>query len=304
MPTDRHIPGSFLSSSSTSRPVGHDGNGREAVARARIEAVSLLDADPDLGANIPPSEQALAHQLALAPVLRLEGPEWDPASLPAAACDSGCLGLLLLDGVLVRRVSVASQSSCELLGSGDMLRPWDEDDLGPLPVRVEWLVLGRARVAVLDRRFALRVARWPALYGQLLQRATAGPRRLAITQAVTHMTRSHARLLLVFWLLAERWGRVVPDGVVIDLPLTHQLLAALVGNRRPSVTLALQRLAADRLLVRQTPRRWLLTTRAIERLRDPDGLAVLGDTHPAAGPDDIDDVESGAPELAELPAVA
>ena len=43
----------------------------------------------------------------------------------------------------------------------------------------------------------------------------------------------------MLWHLAERWGRVHPDGVVIPLPLNHQRLADLVGAHRPSVTTAM-----------------------------------------------------------------
>jgi len=53
-----------------------------------------------------------------------------------------------------------------------------------------------------------------------------------------------------FWHLAERWGRVGRDGVTITLPLTHELLAKLVGAARPSVTTALGDLAARGLLTR------------------------------------------------------
>ena len=47
----------------------------------------------------------------------------------------------------------------------------------------------------------------------------------------------------MFGLLADRWGRVTPDGIVVDLALTHELIGHLVGGRRPTVTLALAELA-------------------------------------------------------------
>jgi CRP-like cAMP-binding protein len=59
-----------------------------------------------------------------------------------------------------------------------------------------------------------------------------------------------ARLLVQFWQLAERWGRVDRDGIAVTLPLTHELLAKLVGAARPSVTTALGRLAEGGLLLR------------------------------------------------------
>jgi CRP-like cAMP-binding protein len=66
------------------------------------------------------------------------------------------------------------------------------------------------------------------------------------------------RLLVVMWFLAERWGRVRPEGVVLPLKLTHQLLAALVGAKRPSVTTALGELTTAGLLERRDDGSWLL----------------------------------------------
>jgi DNA-binding IclR family transcriptional regulator len=67
--------------------------------------------------------------------------------------------------------------------------------------------------------------------------------------------------------------------VRVTLPLTHETLAMLVGSRRPTVTIALQRLARAGLLTREHNHRWLLTTRAIELLAHPESLAVLEDEH-------------------------
>jgi hypothetical protein len=57
---------------------------------------------------------------------------------------------------------------------------------------------------------------------------------------------------------------VTPDGVVLRLPLTHQLLGRLIGARRPSVTSALQRLDRERLAVRTDDGGWLLRGRPDE----------------------------------------
>jgi CRP/FNR family transcriptional regulator, cyclic AMP receptor protein len=66
-------------------------------------------------------------------------------------------------------------------------------------------------------------------------------RELAI--AIALEPRVERRLLLKLRQLAERWGRVTPDGVRLDLRLTHQELANMVGAVRESVTIALGRLA-------------------------------------------------------------
>jgi CRP-like cAMP-binding protein len=62
---------------------------------------------------------------------------------------------------------------------------------------------------------------------------------------------------MLFWDLADRYGRVHPDGVHLDLPLTHEALSHLAGARRPSVSGALTRLAAAGHLERDG-RRWVL----------------------------------------------
>jgi CRP-like cAMP-binding protein len=66
------------------------------------------------------------------------------------------------------------------------------------------------------------------------------------------------RLILLFGLLGERWGRVTPDGILLDLPLTHGLLATLCGARRPSITLALHVLQDDDVITRAGHGGWLL----------------------------------------------
>jgi CRP-like cAMP-binding protein len=66
------------------------------------------------------------------------------------------------------------------------------------------------------------------------------------------------RLQLVLWELADRYGHVHPDGVHIDLPLTHELIAHLAGAQRPSVSTSMSRLS-DQGLVRRTQAGFLLT---------------------------------------------
>lgn len=233
---------------------------------SRPEALYLFDADPDLARDIPAGEYEEARRRAVARIVEIDGPRWDPAAL-AAQVAPGWRGLYLADGLLVRRVAVAQRVSCELLGPGDIFRPWDEDgDHEPLAVTVDWLVLRPTRVGVLDAPFALRVARWPSINAAMMARVAARARHLAIAAAVTHLPRTYARILLMFSLLAERWGTVTLDGIVIRLPLTHEVLGMVVGSHRPTVTIALQRLGREGLIIRQASDRWLLTGKALERL--------------------------------------
>jgi DNA-binding transcriptional ArsR family regulator len=239
------------------------------------QTVAILEADPDLGAGLPDHELEAAKRRTMAAVIEVRPPEWDPSPIREQA-EPGWLGLFVIDGLMIRRVTVGKRAACELFGPGDLIRPWDADgEYEPLPINVDWLVLKPARLAVLDTAFVLRTARWPSINSGLVSRAVQRARYLAITQAMTHLPRAHPRVLILFLLLAERWGTVGPDGVRVSLPLTHEVLGMLIGAQRPTVTIALQRLARAGLLVRERPDRWLLTNHAIERLGHPESLAML-----------------------------
>ena len=84
----------------------------------------------------------------------------------------------------------------------------------------------------------------PALAANLVRVLSAqiADRELAV--AIALEPRVERRLLLKLRQLAERWGRVTPDGIRLDLRLTHQELANMVGAVRESVTIALGRLAS------------------------------------------------------------
>ena len=239
--------------------------------------VALLDADPDLGIGVPLDEAEMARSRAVAAVLELEPPNWDTAELTARS-EPGWLGLFVLDGLLIRRVEVGKRSACELFGPTDLIRPWDTDgEYDPLPISVNWVVLKRTRLAVLDTGFVLRIARWPTITSRIVSRVAQRARYLTLTQAVTHLPRAYVRLLILFWLLAERWGKVSTDGVYVTLPLTHEVLAMLIGAHRPTVTIALQRLTRAGFLIRERSDRWLLTNNAIEALEHPESMGLVVD---------------------------
>jgi CRP/FNR family transcriptional regulator, cyclic AMP receptor protein len=247
-------------------------------------SVVLLDVDPDLGEGLDPTQLRVARQRSAVPVIDVEPPRWDTTSICARA-EEGWLGLWLVDGLLIRRVSVGTRLAGELFGPGDLVRPWDVDgDYDPVPIRVDWSVVKTTRLAILDTGFMLRMAPWPVITSRLVSRIAHRARYLALSQAVTHLPRAYARLLVLFWLLAERWGRVTADGVYVTLPLTHEVLAMLIGAHRPTVTIALQRLTRLGLLIRERSDRWLLTSRGIASLTDTETLGpVRPQTHSATG---------------------
>jgi CRP/FNR family cyclic AMP-dependent transcriptional regulator len=239
------------------------------------QTVSLLDADPDLAAGVPADDLEAARRRAVAGVVEVGPPEWDPRAVSAMA-EPGWLGLFVIDGLMIRRVTVGRRAACELFGPSDLLRPWDADgEYEPLPINIDWLVLKTVRLAVLDAAFVLRTAPWPSINSGIVSRVVQRARYLSLTEAVMHLPRAHPRLLILFLLLAERWGKVGPDGVRVSLPLTHEVLGMLIGAQRPTVTIALQRLARAGLLKRERTDCWLLTNAAMERLRHPERLALI-----------------------------
>src|SRR4030095_1419615 len=107
--------------------------------------------------------------------------------------------------------------SAELLGPGELLRPWQTPSSSSLlPVDVLWSGLSPSSFAVLDRRFAGELARWPEITACLFDRLSERSLRLATTQAISQLTRVDRRLKALFWHLAERWGRVSGDGGIGD----------------------------------------------------------------------------------------
>jgi CRP/FNR family transcriptional regulator, cyclic AMP receptor protein len=82
---------------------------------------------------------------------------------------------------------------------------------------------------------------------------------MSIHEALLQLSPVETRLLILFWHLAERWGRVTPHGIVVSLALSHQVLGQLVGCRRASVTTALKEIARTGHAVRRPDGSWLLT---------------------------------------------
>ena len=169
--------------------------------------------------------------------------DWDPA---ARYREPDGFGLFLLSGFMVRRVDRAGRFGAELLGPGDLLRPWQTvGAFATRPFEPTWSVVAPAELALLDAAFARRAAPYPAVAVQFVDRAMLRSRHLAVALAIVQQPRIDHRLHWLFWHFADRWGRTGPEGVSVEVPLTHSLLGELVAARRPSVTTALSSLAAE-----------------------------------------------------------
>jgi CRP/FNR family cyclic AMP-dependent transcriptional regulator len=205
------------------------------------EIASVLDSDVDLLDAVPPEHREQALHASRARVLRVERGAWD-ARRDAQEVRGGH-GLLVLSGVLVRRVGITDHIGAELLGPGDLLRPLEHDgETATLPFEATWRALEVSRLAVLDRRWSVRMCGFPDVGIALTARAMLRSRRLANTLVIASHPRLDERLRLLLWEFADRYGRVHTDGVHLHLPLTHEVLAELAAARRPSVSTALGRL--------------------------------------------------------------
>src|SRR5947209_6779561 len=186
-------------------------------------------------------------------------------------------GFLVLEGLAVSRLELAGTVSIEPLGPGDVvLPPTAEIEGSPLPCAHSWTAAGRVRVAMMPDALPMLLARWPGLAAGFLERAQRRAERARVLQAIATVTRVDVRILALLWHLAGRWGRVTPDGVLLRAPLTHRLLAELIGARRPTVTTSLGQLERTGALSRPGGDAWLLHGEPPARYPEDDaGLLAL-----------------------------
>jgi CRP/FNR family cyclic AMP-dependent transcriptional regulator len=202
-----------------------------------VGVVQLLECEPDLGDGLSDEDLAIASQALPVATTVLKKGSWSPCPEPAEA---GCLGYLIAEGLLVRRVEVAQGSSVELLGSGDLLRPWQED--ASSFCSASWEVLERSTLLALGPGFTRGLAQWPTVAANLAMCGLRRSRALAADAAIASIVGIDERLLIMLWHLAERWGGPSAEGIRLSIRIPHRLLAEMVGARRPSITSALAQL--------------------------------------------------------------
>jgi hypothetical protein len=243
--------------------------------RRHGRAVHVLDADPDLGSGLSGPRLAEARRRLIAHEHVLPAGTWHGDRMQQA--HGASLGLLVLEGLIARELLMRDNVSTELLGEGDLLRPWQAS--GPARLirsEVRWTVLSATRVAMLGPAFGAELARYPEVHAVLAERMTERAHRLALAQAICQLNGVDQRVLTLLWHLAERWGRITPDGVAVPVVLSHRVIAQVVGARRPTVSTALAQLAAQGHVLRRDDGTWLLPgdpvgrpTRAVSRVIRP-----------------------------------
>lgn len=208
---------------------------------------SLLDLDDDLARECDPELRDAAREAA---TVRL-------AEVASGPCDlepwfdevRRGAGLLVLDGLIAMTTIVGERAACELVGSGDLLQHF-EPRADELVAQSEAShALAPTTFALLDAAFATRVGGCPQLGTALLRRAARRAAEAEALRAIASHPRLELRLVLLLWHLASRWGKVMPNGIRLTLPLTHRLLGQLVAAERPSISHAMHRLAQTGLVV-------------------------------------------------------
>ena len=100
---------------------------RRATRKVRAVAITVVrvleeDPGPRRGARRRPSAPS-PRSTSSPPSSRVPRGPWRPTTRSAQR--RGDLGFLILDGLLVRETAIGRHATAELLGAGDLLRPWD-----------------------------------------------------------------------------------------------------------------------------------------------------------------------------------
>ncbi len=235
----------------------HGGAGTGFRSPAPGMSAYILKEDPDLAEGLPDEVRHTASELLCAPVVIVSSPRWQPPRLEPS---KNTLGLLVLDGLIGRRLRVGEAVATELLSCGDILRPWDRPTLADLiPGEADWRVFRPARIAVLDERITALIGRRPELTIAFASRLLRRARYAHYLMAISHLSRVEDRLRAVLWHMASNWGYVTPRGVSIPFRLTHEVLGEIIGARRPSITLAVGHLKQREELAQAPHGGWILT---------------------------------------------
>jgi biotin operon repressor len=154
--------------------------------------------------------------------------------------------LLVEDGFVVLRATVPrvlrSVVTCEA-GAGKLLLP-------PLPEEV-LVGLGSSRLTVIDADARGLLVRIPALAERVVEQLTFALERRQEAAANFAPTRHVDRVRRKLLQLGRSYGHVVRDGIRIDFPVSHALLAEMIGSSRETVTRAVDELQRGGFVARR-----------------------------------------------------
>lgn len=232
--------------------------GVERARRSRRSSeVSLADALPEILASVPAEDRELAQRTLTGPLV--SACDTDLAGVISTQTP-GAFDFLIVDGLVLKETTLARRPALELLGPGDLLAP-PLTAARQLEARAvsRYLAHGRVSLAAVEVHFRYAAVRWPGIADFLHDRLARQTHHASMHLAMLHLPRIADRITALFADLAERFGRVTGDGILIDLPLTHDLIGGLVGGRRSTVTLALHELSFNGLVRRLEGDRWKLS---------------------------------------------
>lgn len=215
----------------------------------------LVDVEPDLVRFLPAKERAEIEQLQV-PVVNVPDRSLEPDDFLR---ERDAFAAIVSQGMLLHYLQIGNQPALRLLGPGEVVAV-SSGPQSTLYASCVWRAAEGSKLALLGSDVLLAMRRAPRLAMGLQVRAAEQTGRLATQMTICQLPRVEDRLLGVLWLLAESWGRVTPTGTILPLTLTHEILGALVGARRPTVTLALGELAERGAVIHQD-RGWLLLER-------------------------------------------
>jgi hypothetical protein len=145
------------------------------------------------------------------------------------------LGLVVLEGMLIRRVEVLGRAASELLGPGDVFAPDVGTEISSVTQLRTLRVVQSCRLGVLGEEFGRFAGANPEVLRTLVARAEARSCPPMLQLAVARMPKASDRLLVVLWDLADRWGRLTSGLVEVDVPLTHRFIGELISTNREAV---------------------------------------------------------------------
>src|SRR4051812_20930272 len=149
--------------------------------------VHLLDADPDLGEGLAHDREELARLHLVADVVGIEAGRWTPRHDELGAV--GGIGLLILDGLALRKLSLGHRAAAELLGPGEVLRPWEDDgEHAAYPFASSFRVLEPLSLAVLDGTATLKLMHFPEIVSRLMGRVMSRSRRVVGHLVIAQLT--------------------------------------------------------------------------------------------------------------------
>ena len=213
------------------------GRGQKRAFRP-LRAVSVLEEDLELAGLVAENQLAAAKSRSRAAVVQVPRGTWQEPEWPPPVRQG--LGLLILGGLMLRRLGLDGRCGAELVTKGDLLRPWQGEESRLIDGgQTEWRAIEPTRIAVLDIGFARRVSRFPEIYGEIAARAIRRSRHLTVNMAIVQQPKVETRLLMTLWHLADRCGTIDSGGSLVPIDLSHTILAELVAARRPTVSTAI-----------------------------------------------------------------